>query len=1074
MGKWTVVAVAAILSTEAFAFNEPIALKLDCAEKGPWTFDVRQMAVGDVEEYEVRMSAPKESAPPQFDVSFTCPPRGAHNVWVPILESSERHRLFATEWGGVRYKSEIALCEPLCAAFGEDETNSLTIACSEAFRHVDYAITVHSTDARLEGRFRFFSVPEAPISKYAVRIRIDRRRVFWSEAVSANSQWIAKASGNEPCRVPDAAFEPTYSSWYAFWQDVHDADVEKEAEIAASLGMTTAILDDGWQKEKSKGTYSATGDWMPARSRFPDFRAHVDRVHAAGISNYLVWLSVPYVGNESKAYERFRGKFLRRGNPSVQKFDPRFPEVREYLVATYERCLRDWDLDGLKLDFIDLLHSDADDPARDDGYAGRDCRTVEEGVDRLMTAVHERLTAIKPEALIEFRQRYTGPAIRRYGNMLRATDCPYDILGNRKRIVDLRLTSGRTAVHSDMLVWSPEDTPEAAARVILNAIFGTVQYSMRLTKTPSVHLDLIRHWIRFARRHRDALLKGSIRPHHPELMYPLVEAESDVERIVAVYDPNQAVRPGTDGKPVVLVNATTAGSLTVDSSLPRRATVFDTFGRETGVTTLPAGLSRLAIPESGYAELEVDEDAAAYARIESEVARAESEIAVLQKALADRCCILDYSNRVTTAGGRRIWTDALQRALDEHEVVVIPPAEEPYLIDRPVLIGSHRRIEAYGATVRLADGVTTLMLRTAAARDGTLAPVGMENRNDNIAIVGGTWEDNGTDRRGYGRSGMFNLEERKVGNAFGVSTLFYLGCANHVTVRDVVFRRCGAFAVQSGDGDAHVYENILFDRCYADGLHLNGNLTRVKARNVRGNVGDDLVALNAYDWLNSSVNFGPQRFVLCEDLELRPRQDGRKHYPAIRIQPACYRYADGSVVDCAVSDVIFRRVKGIETFKSYLQTPRYEIGTSPEWSRVGSGGNLFFEDIAIDLTQPIDCIDQYKSSDPVRGHFGAFEFGANLSSVTLRNIDITFHADRWPRTHLATVGPKSAFRVVDGKGVEIFDPYVTSRIGKLTVENLTVRGAAPEELVHVTEFADVNRDGHSSGKGEIGKLCANR
>ena len=208
-----------------------------------------------------------------------------------------------------------------------------------------------------------------------------------------------------------------------------------------SITRTLPLVPDPWRVQD---TYSATGDWMPARSRFPDFRAHVDRVHAAGISNYLAWLSVPFVGNESKAYGRFRGKFIGREDASVRRLDPRFPEVREYLVGTYERCLRDWDLDGLKLDFIDLLHSDADDPARDDGYAGRDCRTVEEGVDRLMTAVHERLTAIKPEALIEFRQRYTGPAIRRYGNMLRATDCPYDILGNRKRIVDLRLTSGRT------------------------------------------------------------------------------------------------------------------------------------------------------------------------------------------------------------------------------------------------------------------------------------------------------------------------------------------------------------------------------------------------------------------------------------------------------------------------------------------------------------------------------------------------------------------------------------------------------------------------------------------------------
>ena len=87
---------------------------------------------------------------------------------------------------------------------------------------------------------------------------------------------------------------------------------------------------------------------------------------------------------------------------------------------------------------------------------------------------------------------------------------------------------------------------------------------------------------------------------------------------------------------------------------------------------------------------------------------------------------------------------------------------------------------------------------------------------------------------------------------------------------------------------------------------------------------DDLVALNAYDWLNSSVNFGPQRYILCEDLEL-VRLPGVSAYPAIRIQPAKYRYADGSIVDCAISDVIFRRVKGITTYKMYLQTPRYTI-----------------------------------------------------------------------------------------------------------------------------------------------------
>ena len=167
---------------------------------------------------------------------------------------------------------------------------------------------------------------------------------------------------------------------------------------------------------------------------------------------------------------------------------------------------------------------------------------------------------------------------------------------------------------------------------------------------------------------------------------------------------------------------------------------------------------------------------------------------------------------------------------------------------------------------------------------------------------------------------------------------------------------------------------------------------------MKGGVGDDLVALNAYDWLNSSVNFGPQRNILCEDLELVGGG-----YPAIRIQPAKFKYKDGSVVDCAISDVIFRKVKGIMTFKMYLQTPRYYIGKDPEWSAVGTGGNLFFEDIDIDLRGPIDCMGQYKESEPLRGHFGAFEFGADLSSVHFRDIRIAFHLDKYPLSHLAVV-----------------------------------------------------------------------
>ena len=457
--------------------------------------------------------------------------------------------------------------------------------------------------------------------------------------------------------------------------------------------------------------------------------------------------------------------------------------------------------------------------------------------------------------------------------------------------------------------------------------------------------------------------------------------------------------------------------------------------------------------------------------VERSVAAAVRENAALQDKLADRVSLNDYSALAQRRNGLTIWTEALQRAVDEHEIVVLPPSNGPYLVDGTVILPSNRRIEATNATVRMADGMKTVLFRNANAADGTFAPVPTGPRDTNIAIVGGTWEDCCTSRAGYGASGMFNLLPRRHGNFFGVSALMFFGNCDHVSIVGATFRHVGAFAVQACNGDAFRFEDISFDRCFADGLHLNGNLSRVLARRIRGQVGDDLVALNAYDWINSSVSFGPQSDILCEDLEL-VRAPGSRVYPAIRIQPAKYRYADGSTVDCSVSNAVFRRVRGVTTFKCYLQTPPYTIGEKPEWGETGSGGNLVFEDVEIDLTGPIDDIGQYASSDPVRGHFGAFEFGANISSVELRNIDVAFHADHYPLSHLVTVGPKSCLLPQkDEKGaIEVFDPYVECRVGKVLLANVRACGVVPDELVHVTAFNDVNGDGRSSGHGETGRI----
>jgi alpha-galactosidase len=108
--------------------------------------------------------------------------------------------------------------------------------------------------------------------------------------------------------------------------------------------------------------------------------------------------------------------------------------VREYLLQKYVQAIRDWRVDGLKLDFIDafLVTNPSMKP-------GRDTQSVERAVVQLLDTVAQEIRRINPNALIEFRQPYIGPMMGRWASMLRAGDCPVDAIANRTRTLTMRL-----------------------------------------------------------------------------------------------------------------------------------------------------------------------------------------------------------------------------------------------------------------------------------------------------------------------------------------------------------------------------------------------------------------------------------------------------------------------------------------------------------------------------------------------------------------------------------------------------------------------------------------------------------
>jgi len=475
--------------------------------------------------------------------------------------------------------------------------------------------------------------------------------------------------------------------------------------------------------------------------------------------------------------------------------------------------------------------------------------------------------------------------------------------------------------------------------------------------------------------------------------------------------------------------------------------------------TILAEARRLGVAVCGFDEMPSAETSSEV--IVRRVMDASAEIAAAQAELTDRVAVTDYARLVRRTNDVEVWSDAIAAAIAEHQVVVLPDGRE-YAIDRPIVLPSNRRMEAMGATVRMLPPAE-VAVRTACAADGTFAPT-TNPRGANIAVVGGRWIDWSTSRR-IGRRPPPPFGERG-----DVRTMFYFGNADRVAVENVMLENAGGYGILLDNSDSARIAGIRFARCRADGVHVNGNVSRLWIRDIRGEVNDDFIALNGYDWNLAAVNFGPQRDILCEDIV--PVDDIRRGYPSIRLLQGVYCYADGSKVDCRLSNAVFRNIRKVLTFKAYLHTQFFVVGEMPEYHEVGTIENVWFDDIDIDLIRPIDgkerCgLTAYSESEPLRGHFAAFEFGTNADGVHFRNVKVRLHPEKWPLSHFMTVGPKSATFRSGAKTVEVFDPDVSCRVSNVTLENVSIEGAPPARHFHETVFDNLNGDGRSSGRGTL-------
>ena len=388
-----------------------------------------------------------------------------------------------------------------------------------------------------------------------------------------------------------------------------------------------------------------------------------------------------------------------------------------------------------------------------------------------------------------------------------------------------------------------------------------------------------------------------------------------------------------------------------------------------------------------------------------------------------------------------IWTRAIQAALDEHQKVFIPHREKPYYLDAPLLLRSGYALQLdEQAELRLKPGSNCCMVRNEHLLSGHEGPLKLaENPDKDIRVSGGIWttlatsvKQNNGNLAGWADSGH-SLRSH--------GTLLFSNVEG-LRVSGITIRECKPHAIQISNCQYFVVEGIRFENHRRDGVHINGPAAYGVIRDVRnaiGSMGDDMVALNAWDWKNTSMTFGPIHHLLIEDIDgdsaatTQLQHDRRSE---IRLLAGSNHFDNGEVLACDIEHCVLRNIRGIRTFKMYDQ-PNLELGRDNDFADpIGNLRNLHFSDIDL----------QKITKEPL------FQIALNSDGITIHDVSLGFDpvpANASPYV-LLQAGPNSQTYKHNPNDpntwVEIFSPDKDCSVKNLSITNLRYSQNANGEL----------------------------
>lgn len=498
------------------------------------------------------------AAPPSFNVSIKFPKDKINQLWNSKTFSNK-------SYFSIPSYDRAAANFSIISGLTINDQNQVTFTCKDVYKARFVSSNIKEESDSIVFNLGFFedNPPLSNLQDYQAEVLVDFRNIHFSKAIYDASSWFLEDEFKKGVVSVDTTNVPVFSTWYPMHRNIPLENITRELDSLKTYHFKSVLVDDGWQALVKMKIDTA---YLYDESSFKTMNLFKQKCLSMGLPLYL-WYSYPFIGGNPVVLKKFDGKYIRYRAPrQMYVLDPRYADVRKYLVSTYANFLNAWQFDGYWFDFLKGFYPK--EGAIIDEDKGRDFVSIDLAVDTLYADMEARLKAIKPNIFMGQVFPVVGPNLVSYQNFLTGFVGVENTQVVREKMVNNRLLYGKYTPFMEVVAINPRESAEDIARKLQSVLFGNPYLSFYVSTLPEASKQTIRFWLDYWKKNYSVIFDGNFEPFQVSRFYPAIRVENDRKTIYMVNEDYTLNLPASLSKTIDVINSKVTGNIQFMLSRP--------------------------------------------------------------------------------------------------------------------------------------------------------------------------------------------------------------------------------------------------------------------------------------------------------------------------------------------------------------------------------------------------------------------------------------------------------------------------------------------------------------------------